>query len=243
MIDDVSQFGFSVEPHVFKAFPTYLVGCIVAVGVKNAESSSAIERLLQEAESNARERFTGIDVKSVPAIAAWRTAFATCGWAPSKYPSSVEALLKRVVRGDALPRINPVVDLVNTAVLLHTVPIGAHDLALVSTDGLSVRPATSIDTFEPMGEPSVEVLEAGEIVYVSGSSVRTRRWVWRQAKSALVTPATKNLFIPIDGFHPVTSTNVENALTFLMSSLIEHLGATIHTGCVTAAEPTFSIHP
>ena len=48
-----------------------------------------------------------------PHIAAWRGAFSAFGAKPKKYPCSAEALVGRVLKGQALPRINVLVDLYN----------------------------------------------------------------------------------------------------------------------------------
>lgn len=48
-----------------------------------------------------------------PTVAALRRLFKSVGCDPSRYRPSSEALLRRLVRGDALPRIHPLVDLNN----------------------------------------------------------------------------------------------------------------------------------
>lgn len=226
---------FNVAPQVFDRFPDYIVGWVVARDVRNIGEHTAISALLSEAEDRARLLYAERDVKEEPAIAVWRTAFSTLGWSASKYPASVEAMLKRVSRGGTLPRINPAVDLSNAAALLYLVPVGCHDLE--STRDLQVRPAVTTDYFLPMGEAESEKPATGEIIYVAGDSVRTRRWVWRQSREALVGVEATTLLFPIDGFSTVTASRVESATEFLATICREHLSSDVTTGFISRDQP------
>lgn len=224
---------FVVAEDIFERHPTYIVGGVLARGVDNARAYPDIGRLLADAEALVREHIAGADPKDVSAIAAWRRAFGDNGWPPSKYPASVEALVKRVAKGTSLPRINPIVDLGNVAVLRCLVPVGAHDLAQLAGGPLTVRTARDGDAFRPMGDAPPEAPEPGEIVYASGAAVRTRRWVWRQAADALVTSATRDVFFPIDGFVGVTDDNVRAATQLLSDACRDILRADVRVGLVT----------
>lgn len=230
---------FRVDPYVFERFPSYVVGYVYATGVNTRPDLDLIGRVLVEAEQSVVERFGDRDPKDATEIAVWRSAFAACGWTPSKYPASVEALVKRVARGGTLPRINPIVDLANAAVLRHLVPIGAHDTDHFGNEPLVVRSSRDVDTFAPMGNGHLEHPDAGEIVYAVGSDVRTRRWVWRQSRNALVTPGTASVFFPIDGFAESTSSAVTAATIFLAEALARWLGATVSTGIIDRDRPSF----
>lgn len=230
--------AFAVEQAVFEAFPTYLVGCVLATGLRNDTPSPVIDALLEKAEQSLRDKYAGTDPKSLPEIALWRSVFSRCGWSPSKFPASIEALLKRVLRGDPLPRINPIVDLANACSLSYLTPVGAHDLKTLPAS-LTVRHARALDVFAPMGTDSVETPDENEIVYVTETSVRTRRWVWRQSRDALITPTTTDAFFPVDGFIPETHSLVNEAVAFLAITLEQELGGNARTGFVDTDTRTF----
>ena len=63
-----------------------------------------------------------------PHLAAWRAAFSAFGAKPSRYPSSAEALAARVLRGDALPRVNRLVDPTTPSACATSCPCGGEDL-------------------------------------------------------------------------------------------------------------------
>ncbi len=64
----------------------------------------------------------------VDTIAAVRTMYKRVGIDPTKTRPSSEALLRRVRRGDELPRINSLVDVINWCSLETQLPYGLYDL-------------------------------------------------------------------------------------------------------------------
>lgn len=235
----MSAWTFSVSPEVFERFPDYIVGWVAARFEPGSGDAVAIENLLRAAEERAQTIHAGKDLKENSAIAVWRSAFATLGWSASKYPSSIEALTKRAVRGLPLPAIHPAVDLVNAVSLTYLVPIGCHDIDRIPH--LTVRPSETGDTFLPMGDGDPEELPEGEFVYASGRDIRTRRWVWRQSRLALVADDASWLFCPVDGFAGTTNSNVEAAVAALSSLMSEHLGADVTHGMVDRSNPSVEI--
>jgi len=71
-------------------------------------------------------------MRSVPepadVIAAVRTMYKRVGIDPTKTRPSSEALLRRVRKGDGLPRINSLVDVINWTSLETQLPFGLYDL-------------------------------------------------------------------------------------------------------------------
>jgi DNA/RNA-binding domain of Phe-tRNA-synthetase-like protein len=67
-----------------------------------------------------------------------RTLYKSFGMDPSRHRPSSEALLRRVLKGQGLYRLNNVVDCCNLASLRFLLPIGLYDLAKVEGD-ISIR--------------------------------------------------------------------------------------------------------
>ncbi len=63
--------------------------------------------------------------------AAVRMMYKRVGLDPTKTRPSSEALLRRVRRGDELPRINSLVDIINWSSLLSQLPFGLYDCAAI----------------------------------------------------------------------------------------------------------------
>ena len=70
-----------------------------------------------------------------------------------KFPSSIEALLRRALKGGPPVYINPLVDLYNAVSLAHTVPAGGFDLTDLD-DRQELRFPREGDTFQALDEDS-----------------------------------------------------------------------------------------
>lgn len=94
----------------------------------------------------------------------------------------------------------------------------AHTLDGVQKD-IKMRLAEPGDTFEALGSDKVETPDEGEVVYAVGHEVRTRRWTWRQSKFGMITPQTKTVFFPIDGFSDFNKETVDQVAKDLEEKL------------------------
>ncbi len=173
------------------------LGVVVATGMDNTHPSPEIEQLLLQTVEELRRSFGSEKVQEHPRIKPWRTAFSKLGISGSKFPSSIESMARRILRGDPFPRINPLVDLYNSVSLKHLVPMGGHDLDTLKGNIL-LRFAEGWEPFTPMGGGERITVPKGELVYRDDREVLTRNWVWRQCEKDKTTEKTRNIFIPID---------------------------------------------
>ena len=240
-----------MSKEVFDKLPTFVVGVVAVTGINNAREVPAIAQMLQENEQATIRYFqeSGNKAKNDPCVVPYREAFRAIGINPNRYACAAEALMDRLAKGKGLPSINPAVDLGNAISLKYKLPIGAHDMyTFVRPDGtgrgaedtgLEVRPATAEDTFRPFGAPEGEFdnPDAGEIVYVSGHEVRTRRWTWRQSEVGKMTEKTSAVLYPIDGFSDLNLDEVHKAMkefTEMIANYFAQSGrsCTVATGLV-----------
>ena len=68
-----------------------------------------------------------------------RELYRRFGMDPTRYRPSSEALLRRVRRGEGLPRVNSLVDVANVLSVQFQVPIGLYDVGKVEGDTLTLR--------------------------------------------------------------------------------------------------------
>src|SRR5829696_7551833 len=194
-----------ISPEVAAGWPDYRAVVVVAEGIRNGPSDAAGDALLAEGERAARD--SGIErAADDPRIAAWRSVFSQFGAKPSRYPSSAESLLARLLKGEALPRINALVDTYNAVSLRHAIPIGGEDLDALEGDLRLVRAAGTED-FDG-GEPP----RPGEVVWRDDVGVTCRRWNWRQGRRTQLTPATTRAFFVFDGLPPLEPEALEAAV-------------------------------
>jgi len=190
---------FRICDEVFKKLEGVCFGIVIARGIDNSTRNQAIGDMLDGAVKSAKEKFNGVKVKEHPQITPYREAFLKLGFNPNKFLSSIEALTSRIAKGGELPKINNIVDLVNAISLKYILPMGAHDIDKFQDD-IEVRFSREGDIFVPFGSSEAENVEQGELIYVSGSRVKTRKWIWRQSEEGKITEESKNIFFPIDGF-------------------------------------------
>ncbi len=83
---------------------------------------SALAALREEVAGRARASHTLDRLAEHPAVAALRRLFRQAGCDPTRYRPSSEALLRRVLKGEELPAIHPLVDINNCLSLELVVP-------------------------------------------------------------------------------------------------------------------------
>src|SRR5260221_13669391 len=86
-----------------------------------------------------------------PQILATRAAYKALGKDPARYRGSAEALLRRIIAGKGLPRINAVVDIINLVSGESRLPIGLYDLAHVQGD-IVFRRGRAGETYKGIGK-------------------------------------------------------------------------------------------
>jgi DNA/RNA-binding domain of Phe-tRNA-synthetase-like protein len=182
-------------------FPDFRVTAVtVALDAMAQARSETLAAEVARREARARERWAGVELSAIPGVAAWRTAYKGFGIKRTSYRSSAERLIKRVQAGEALPAINPLVDIYNAVSLTHGFCLGADDLDKTSGD-LAFRFSRPGDSFLDMGaaqgEDPNDPPKEGEVVYADANHVLCRRWNWRQDARSAVTPASRRVLITV----------------------------------------------
>ena len=199
-----------VHPEIFELYPGYCWGKVLCWDLDNTRSTAPADRLLRRAEKTVRADPALAEVAVHPRIAAWRDAFSAFGARPSKFQSSVEALVRRARRGDELPAVNLVVGLYNATSLGHLVPIGGDDLERVD-GGLHLRRASGGETYHELGTGLPDPPPLGEVIYADDAKVLCRRWCWRQGEDSKITAKSRVVALNIHGLPPASRDVVESA--------------------------------
>jgi len=223
---------FSIQKELFDCLSDLTIGVVVATGMDNSHPSPEIEQLLLQTVEELRRSFGSDKVQEHPRIKPWRTAFSKLGISGSKFPSSIESMARRILRGDSFPMINPLVNLYNSVSLKHLVPMGGHDLDPL-TGNLFLGFADGWEPFTAMGGGERITVPKGELVYRDGEEVLTRNWVWRQCDKDRTTEKTTNIFIPIDVLGEVEKGVAEEIIQELSILIPRHLGGSIFSAILS----------
>ncbi len=230
-----------VTDEVFQVFPQAVLGVVTLHGLDNAGENDAILGELRREEARVRERLAGIQVTEHPHIAPWREAYRKFGAKPKDHPSSIENLVRRSLKGQPLPGINPLVDLYNTISLRHLVPVGGEDLDRIEGDVLLAIAGAEEPPVLLLGEPEARPPKPGEVIYKDDLGAICRRWNWKEADRTKLTAATKHAFLVIEGLPPVTRELVERACEELAALVCEHCGGQVATALIDHAHPAATL--
>lgn len=230
------EFSYTISPDIFTKFPGYCRGVVLAFDVRNGPSPESLVQMLREAEASVRQMTTIESVTEHPRIRAWREAYKAFGAKPSEYRSSIEAMVRRALRGDEIPSINALVDIGNIVSLLHLLPVGGHSMDELTQD-IVLRLATGDESFIPFGSSEVEHPIPGEVIFAEGQTVLTRRWTWRQANHTLTLPQSRNVEINIDRLPPVELDEIHIIAAQVMGLVGEFCGGRLRYEILSASHP------
>jgi DNA/RNA-binding domain of Phe-tRNA-synthetase-like protein len=229
---------FSIQKELFDLFPDLTIGMGLVLGVDNSRFSKEIDHLLDQAIEELRKNFIVDKAQDHPRIKPWRTAFSKLSISGSKFPSSIESMARRILKGDPFPKINPLVDLYNSISLRYLVPMGGHDLETLEGN-IHLRYTEGWEPFTPMSGEEPLIVAKGELVYCDDREVLTRNWVWRQCEKDKVTERTKNIFIPIDVLGEVGRERASEIILELSQLIPKYLGGTFFSAILTLGSPSF----
>ncbi len=177
------------------------------------------------------ENYTIDNVKDNPIIAAYRKFY----WQhlkidPTKIRPSGEALVRRLLQGKKLPKINYFVDGYNWASAVSLIPIGAYDMDTYN-GSIELRFAHKNEKFLAIGGKE-RVMKGNELITVDKEGLILSQFPYRDADSTKVTKNTKKIIITSLGVENVPKEAVKQGLELTIDFLKR---------CELPNEPNFTI--
>lgn len=127
-----------VSTDLYKLIPGFKVGVIEYRDITVGESPQMVRGRLQLFQESIYFDLENGNVADVPGVKEWRQIFKTIGKDPNRYRPSVEALFRRVQKGNYLDPVQSAIDLNNFFSLQYQVPIGVYDSELLNGE-LAIR--------------------------------------------------------------------------------------------------------
>jgi len=217
---------FSIDPKIFQEFQNLKIGVITAKNVDNGKRISAIESLLRGVSVERRREFEQKSLDEDPRILRWREAYSRFGAKPSKYKSSIEALLKRVSGGKEVPHINSLVDLYNYISLKYVIPVGGEDIDKFYQD-VELTYAKGGECFRPINTVEIKQVKPGEIIYKDKGGVIVRRWNYREAERTKLNTTTTNGMIVLEDLNNLSIEDFEKMLYEFQDLIERYLGGDV----------------
>ena len=234
------QMDFIVSPDVFESHPDLMIGVVVTTEIDNTNSSPEIAELLRDAEHLVQKTIKLDYFKDHPNIEALQEVHRSFGSNPNKYPPSIQALVKRILKGGELPSINPLVDLYNVISLRYVVCAGAEDLDSCEGD-IRLAFADGNESFVLLGETEESPPDLGELVYKDDIGVICRKLNWREGDRTKTSDKTSNAIVIIEGFPPFTQEHLEQAANEISELLQKYCHAHTKTEILDKDHPFCSV--
>jgi DNA/RNA-binding domain of Phe-tRNA-synthetase-like protein len=174
-------------PRVALAYVTAGVETVATPEGLDQELRSCEERILQMAEPKA--------ALESGAILATRAAYKALGKDPARYRGAAEALLRRVIAGKGLPRINNVVDVINYVSVESRLSVGLYDLAHVEGD-IVFRAGRAGETYKGIGKYDLNL----EGLPVFSDALGPHGSPTSDSERTMVTETTKKIVVIIISF-------------------------------------------
>ena len=231
---------FSHSDDIWTQCPELVAGVLFARGINTRASVSA---QLARFSATAEARMNGGIESALPEVQAWRRVFAKMGLQPTKYRCASEALLRRLRKENALPRLHPLVDLCNAISAAFAIPIAVFDLSKVTGD-MQVRHATGSESYHNFSG-QLEHPEPQEVIYADqGGNAHARRWTNRQSSLSAVNASTHTVMIVAEALHESAHEDIRTLLAALMQEVALAWPASASKArLLTRAAPRFDYTP
>ena len=108
------------------------IGVILLEEVVNGPGDPALERETEESCSKLRKQYSGCKPAEIEALDRARRLYRRTGVDPTRERPSSERLLRRVLKGHPLAKINTLVDCINLVSLELQCPLGLYDLESIA---------------------------------------------------------------------------------------------------------------
>ncbi|MCI7223992.1 B3/4 domain-containing protein [Fusobacterium sp.] len=214
---------FIIEDNFWDIFPKAKIGIITIYGIDNRiKETEKYKSLLLESQQKAMTYLTAMEFSSNSVIKVWREAFQKFK-TKKGVRASIEALLKRVHKGDNISCINPLVDIYNSISLKYAMPCGGEDIDSFVGD-VRLTKAKGNESFITLGSNESEPPFEGEIVYKDDAGAICRCWNWRESVRTMLTENTQNAFLCIELIDESRDEEFKAALDELANLVQKNLG-------------------
>ena len=216
---------FVIEEAFWKLFPQAKIGVVIARDIDNTYANKAIyEAMLLKGQKEALRHIECETLSENQVVSVWREAFKKFKTKKGAR-SSIEALLKRVSKGNAIGTINPLVDIYNSCSLMYALPNGGEDIDTFEGD-IRLTLAAGSESFVTLGSDKSEPPLEGELIYKDDAGAVCRCWNWREAVRTMLTEETNNAFLCVESVDQARAAEFEASLDYLKTSVEENLGGT-----------------
>ena len=200
-----------------------LTSYIENVAVKGSDFE--LEAFKEDVIREIRSAYDIQTLKDRPILRAYRDFFWSLGVDPTKTRPAAEALIRRLLHGKPLPKINTLVDAYNLASIKTEIAIAAFDFDKIRGE-LMMRYAERGEEFLGIGMKTPMRLEGKEIVISDGEKLLAV-YPYRDAEDTKVTEATRNVLLLFCGVPGISMQNLLEAKNLTLDFVTKFCGGRI----------------
>jgi DNA/RNA-binding domain of Phe-tRNA-synthetase-like protein len=230
------QRNFRIENGVFELFPALQIAVMVFNGIDNSDGGRAA--MLQAACSALRETLAHSDTLP-PHIDAYSQAMKQIKRKKGCL-ASIEAMAKRLKKGDDIKSINPAVDIYNAVSLGHLIPCGGEDLDCIHGD-MVLGFARGDEHFVALGDEENTPPREGELIYRDDDGAVVRSWLWREAERTKITHRARNIVLYMELVDAARQAELALAMNALQQTIVRELGGQAVTAILNRTAPACAI--
>ena len=227
---------FILEQPYLDIFPESKIGILICTGIDNhiVDENKYVE-YLENAQKEALKHIANPEFTENPVIRTWRDAF-------QKFKTkkgarcSIEAMLKRISKGNSIGTINPLVDIYNGISLKYGVPVGGEDIDKFDGDN-RLTIADGGEEFITYGSDKSEPPYEGEVVYKDNAGAICRCFNWRESVRTMLSEETTNAFMCIETVAGEKDDILDAALEELKTLIETELGGKVTKHILSKENP------
>ncbi|MEM3579550.1 MAG: phenylalanine--tRNA ligase beta subunit-related protein [Candidatus Bathyarchaeia archaeon] len=187
------QFHLNWDSRVLSKFPELAICIGIIDGVHVEKENEQIKKLKRSVYEEVKAKHNIETLKDNPVVRAYRDFYWKLDIDPTKTRPSGEALLRRVLHGEELPRISTVVDAYNLASMQTIIPISGFDKDLLNPP-FQVRFAKNGEAFTGIGMSKPLILKDNMLVLADENQVLCI-YPYRDSDYTKITEQTKNVAV------------------------------------------------
>jgi len=227
---------FIIENDFFELFPEAKIGVIVAKGINNkVNDEEKFKKLLRDSEKEVSKYLLDNQFSNNRVIRIWRDAFKKFKTKKGAR-SSIEAMLKRVSKGNEIGNINPLVDIYNSISLKYALPCGGEDINTFVGD-MKLTKAIGDESFVTYGSDKSEPPYENEIVYKDDAGAVCRCFNWRESVRTMLVEETQNAFLCIENLDTERENEFMEAIDELKELIKSNLGGNLEVKILDIENP------
>ncbi|MEM2083130.1 MAG: phenylalanine--tRNA ligase beta subunit-related protein [Nitrososphaerota archaeon] len=194
---------------VEKEFPNLKALIMKIENVKIQKDNIELEKFKEEVIKEVLEKYDLKSLKDEATFRAYRNFFWKIGIDPTKIRPAAEALVRRILQGNPIPRVNTLVDAYNLASIKTGIAIAAFDLDKLKGD-IVMRFAKENEEFLGIGMKDPIKLTGKEIV-ISDDEKIIAIYPYRDAENTKITFETSKVLFLICGVPDIAEEALINA--------------------------------